>query len=105
MDTNLEMSVCLGLGFAWSPLLIPQWYIYAWGENCQKSKKRVPTFWQLLALFVLTPKKEEFFFLHEIKYLPTKLVFLNYKRNRFSRKDQKYAKKQLKKGGVEQTLE
>ena len=100
MDTNLEMSVCLGLGFAWSPLLIPQWYIYAWGENCQKSKKRVPTFWQLLwhYSFWLHNQKNEIFFFMKYWNLPAMLLLT--KRNCFSRKDQKYAKKQLKKGGT-----
>ena len=97
MDTNLEMSVCLGLGFAWSPLLIPQWYIYAWGENCQKSKKRVPTFWQLLALFVLTPKKEEIFFPSWNKISSNKASFFKLQEKPFLKKRPKICKKATQK--------
>ena len=97
MDTNLEMSVCLGLGFAWSPLLIPQWYIYAWGENCQKSKKRVPTFWQLLALFVLTPKKEEIFFPSWNKISSNKASFFKLQEKPFLEKRPKICKKATQK--------
>ena len=91
------MSVCLGLGFAWSPLLIPQWYIYAWGENCQKSKKRVPTFWQLLALFVLTPKKEEIFFPSWNKISSNKASFFKLQEKPFLKKRPKICKKATQK--------
>ena len=91
------MSVCLGLGFAWSPLLIPQWYIYAWGENCQKSKKRVPTFWQLLALFVLTPKKRDFFFPSWNKISSNKASFFKLQEKPFLKKRPKICKKATQK--------
>ena len=91
------MSVCLGLGLAWSPLLIPQWYIYAWGENCQKSKKRVPTFWQLLALFVLTPTKEEIFFPSWNKISSNKASFFKLQEKPFLKKRPKICKKATQK--------
>ena len=91
------MSVCLGLGFAWSPLLIPQWYIYAWGENCQKSKKgfrHSDNFWHY-SFWLL--KKKRFFFPSWNKISSNKASFFKLQEKPFLKKRPKICKKATQK--------
>ena len=84
--------VCL-IPSTYSPVI----YLRAWGENCQKSKKRVPTFWQLLALFVLTPKKRDFFFPSWNKISSNKASFFKLQEKPFLEKRPKICKKATQK--------